>query len=93
MMKAPVLLMLGILLVGCSYFVSWDDLAESWYGNSIQEIIEANGEPESIRKLENGLFEYRYHLKKLDPSCVTFWIVNKEQIIVGHRYKGRCRPI
>jgi len=51
------------------------------------------GQPDRIDALGDGNKEYKYHLKKLDPSCVHYWIVDPQGIIVDYRYEGRCRPI
>lgn len=82
-----------ILPIGCSYFVSWDEKSERSLGRPIHNYIRLNGSPDSINPLPNGNKEYKYHLKKLDPTCIHYWIVNPQGIIVDYRYEGRCRPI
>lgn len=81
------------LLVGCSYFVSWDDAVRGGVGRSIDSMIKLDGLPNAIIPLSNGNKEYKYHFKKLDPSCIHYWIVDPQGIIVDYRYEGRCRPI
>jgi hypothetical protein len=78
---------------GCAYFVSWNDMSKSWLGQPISKFIKLNGEPTSVTVVGNGDSEYRFDLKKLDPSCIHWWLVNKEGVIVGHRHDGYCRPI
>ena len=82
-----------ILLSGCSYFVSWDESVQGGVGRPVENIKKIWGNPGEITSLPNGQKEYKYHLKKLDPSCVHYWIVNEEGIITGYRYTGYCRPI
>ena len=85
----------SVLLAGCSYFVSWDDLSLNYIGQPISkdENFESWKTPDEVRTLPGGKKEYKYHLKKLDPSCIHYWIVNPQGIIVNYRYEGRCRPI
>ena len=80
-------------LVGCSYFVSWNDLGESWIGNDIDKIVDLWGAPDEVGTMDNGLSEYKYSLKNLDPSCVHYWIVDQGGTITGFHYEGRCSPI
>jgi hypothetical protein len=82
-----------VVLSGCALFTSWDDLARGWTGKNISRITALWGEPDRITKLDDGIREYEYHLKKLDPSCFHYWLVNSEGVITGYRYKGYCRPI
>jgi hypothetical protein len=80
------------ILTGCSYFVSWDDVSKPVVGHSIHEITELWGQPDEV--LEQGMKKiYRYDLKKLDPSCIHYWVVDDKGIIVDFYYKGYCRPI
>ena len=81
------------LLAGCSYFVSWDESVSGGIGRPIVDIQKTWGKPDQINTLGDGNKEYEYHLRKLDPSCTHYWIVNPEGIIVDYRYEGRCRPI
>ena len=87
------LLVVVILFSACSYFVSWDDKSKRAIGRPIENYVRLNGQPDEIKTLPDGQKEYKYHLKKLDPSCVHYWIVNEEGIIAGYRYTGYCRPI
>ena len=91
--KGLYLLVVVILFAGCSYFVSWDDQSQRVVGQTIDFVIGFDGQPDEIKTLSDGQKEYKYHLKKLDPSCVHYWIVDKEGIITGYRYTGYCRPI
>ena len=79
----------------CSYFVSWNDISEPLIGHPFQEItkFESWQHPDEVKALPNGDKEYKYHLKKIDPSCIHYWLVNPQGIITGYRYEGRCRPI
>ena len=89
-----VFLVLAIaILFGCSYFVSWDDLGNSWVGHPIEEIIDLWGKPDQVITTGNGQREYKYHRRQVDPSCVHYWIVNSQDVITGFHYEGRCRPI
>ena len=82
-----------ILLSGCFYFVSWDESVQGGVGRPMENIKKIWGNPDEITSLPDGQKEYKYHLKKLDPSCFHYWIVNEEGIITGYRYTGYCRPI
>lgn len=84
---------LTILLTSCSYFVSWDEKSQMLIERPIEVYTRLNGQPDEIKELSNGNKEYKYWLKELDPSCIHYWIVNPEGIIVDYRYEGRCRPI
>ena len=88
--------MLGLALVsitGCSYFVSWDEAVGGGVGRPMADIEKTWGKPDQIDTLGDGNTVYKYHLKKLDPTCIHYWIVNPQGIIVNYRYEGRCRPI
>ncbi len=78
---------------GCAYFVSWDEAVEGGVGRTINSIIKLDGPPTSVKSLSGGNKEYKYHFKKIDPSCVHYWVVNSQGIITGYHYQGRCRPI
>lgn len=84
-----------VLLTGCSYFVSWDDISKNYIGHPLSEYeeFETWQKPDEIKTLPNGNKEYKYHLKKLDPSCVHYWVVDPQGIITDYHYDGRCRPI
>ena len=81
------------LITACTYFVSWDDYGKSWIGHRIDEVVKLEGPPDAITPLGNGGKEYKYHLKKIDPTCIHYWIIDPQGIIRGYHYKGRCRPI
>lgn len=86
----------GLALVGlaaCSWFVSWEDAADGGVGRHIQSLIDLDGPPTAIIQLPSGYKEYRYDFRKIDPSCVHFWLVDPNGIVVDYRYEGRCRPI
>lgn len=84
---------LAIALSGCSSFVSWDESVSGGVGRSIADIQKTWGAPDEVLELNGGNKEYKYHLRKLDPSCVHYWTVDSEGIITGYHYEGRCRPI
>jgi hypothetical protein len=86
-------LLLLAVFSGCSYFVSWDESVEGGVGRPIRDIKKTWNEPDEITLLPSGHKEYKYWLKKLDPSCIHYWIVDEQGIITGYRYEGRCRPI
>ena len=92
-MRIIYFLLAVILFTGCSYFVSWDDKSKTLIGEPITLYSDLNGPPDEIKTLPDGQKEYKYHLKKLDPSCVHYWIVDKKGIIMGYRYTGYCRPV
>lgn len=94
-MRNIYLLIVVILCAGCSYFVSWDDVSKPFIGDPHSSITKFKSwkNPDEIKTLPDGQKEYKYHLKKLDPSCVHYWIVDKEGIITGYHYTGYCRPI
>ena len=77
----------------CSYFVSWDEANRPSVGDPIDEIIKVWGEPSKIWTRDDGMTIYEYDLKKLDPSCIHYWVVRKDKIIVDFYYTGYCRPI
>ena len=79
-------------MASCSYFVSWDDMSQKYINRPVLE-FKTWQNPDEVRALPNGNKEYKYHLKKLDPSCIHYWIVNPDGLIVDYRYEGRCRPI
>lgn len=78
---------------GCSYFVSWDDLGNSWVGHPIKEITDLWGKPDNVIDIGTGQKEYKYHRRQVDPSCIHYWVVDAKGIITGFHYEGRCRPI
>ena len=82
-----------LCLSACSYFVSWDDTSRPVLGHEIKEVTDLWGNADSVSELPNGTKEYMYHLKKLDPSCIHYWIVSDKGIVIDYRYSGRCRPI
>lgn len=82
-----------VVLSACSYFVSWDEKSQMLIGRPIEVYTRVNGPPDAIKELPNGNKEYKYWLKKLDPSCIHYWIVNPRGVITGFHYEGRCRPI
>ncbi|WP_299491922.1 hypothetical protein [uncultured Shewanella sp.] len=82
-----------VFLNGCAYFVSWDEQSQVLLGENIEVCIKLDGPPDTVTILPHGNKEYKYHFKKLDPSCIHYWIVNKEGIITGYHYRGYCRPI
>lgn len=82
-----------IIFGGCSYFVSWDQANRSSIGQPIDRIINLSGKPDDVWKREDGMTIYKYHLKKVDPSCVHYWIVNDQKLIVDFYYEGACHPI
>jgi len=93
MMRNIYIFVVVILFAGCSYLSSWDDKSKVLIGEPITLYTNLNGQPDEIIERSDGQKEYKYHLKKLDPSCVHYWIVNQEGIITGYRYTGYCRPI
>lgn len=91
--KLYVVTMIIVLLAGCSYFVSWDEAVRGVVGRPIGSFIKSYGPPNAIIPLPSGSNEYKYHMKKIDSSCVHYWVVNPKGVITGYRYTGRCRPI
>lgn len=92
-MKFVMVLVFAAGLVGCAYFVSWEDANRNVVGHPITLITESEGPPDQITPFGDGGYEYMYHLKKLDPSCYHWWQVDSSGIITGFRHKGYCRPI
>lgn len=80
-------------VVSCSYFVSWDTASASWIGRPVSEFIVLNGKPVNVQKSAQGFEEYKFELRKLDPSCIHYWMVNEVGVIISYRYEGRCRVI
>jgi hypothetical protein len=66
---------------------------EGWHGHDMDEITNLWGPPDEIIELGENRYEYKYYRHGVDPSCIHYWIVNDDNMIVGHRYEGRCRPI
>jgi hypothetical protein len=95
LMMRSYLLTIVIFFTGCSYFTSWDDQSTRAIGYSLSYMTKFDSwkNPDEVTALPDGQKEYKYHLKKIDPSCVHYWIVNEEGIITGYRYTGYCRPI
>ncbi len=85
--------LLVVSLSGCSYFVSWDQSMEGGVGRPIDEITKTWGEPDSIKDDDDGRKIYKYHLEKLDPSCIHYWVVGNDGVIIDFHYEGHCRPI
>ena len=81
------------LISGCALFTSWSGVMEGWHGRNIKEIIDLWGPADRVDDLPDGLQEYKYHLKDLDPTCVHYWITLPEGTIKDHRHEGYCRPV
>jgi len=83
------------VLFGCSYFVSWDDISKPLIGHPLTEItkFESWRNPEKVWERQDGRTVYKYHLEKLDPSCVHYWVVDNQGIIVDYYFEGHCRPV
>lgn len=79
--------------VGCVYFTSWGDVMKGWVGHNIDEITALWGEPDEIIPIGKSQKEYKYFRRKVDPSCIHYWVVNTQGIITGFHYEGHCRPI
>lgn len=84
---------LVVAFSGCSYFVSWDESVRGGVGRSIADIQRTWGVPDEVLEMSDGNWEYKYHLRQIDPSCFHYWIVDSEGIITGYHFEGRCRPI
>ena len=93
--KCVTVLAVALSVVACSYFVSWNDISEPLIGHPFSEItkFESWQHPDEVRTLLNGNKEYKYWLKKLDPTCIHYWIVDPQGIVVDYHYEGRCQPI
>ena len=92
-LKATLQLILLSHILGCAYFVSWNELSETWLGRSISEFEAREGTPDRIISRGDGNKVYKYKLKELDPSCIHYWIVDPRGKIVDFYYEGYCRPI
>ena len=93
MRRAVMLPLFALLFAGCAFLNTWDDVMHTWIGADIARITNLWGEPRGIWTREDGMTIYKYELKKLDPSCVHYWVVSKEKIIVDFYYEGYCRPV
>lgn len=82
-----------MFIAACSLFTSWSDVMNTWVGDPIERITSLWGPPARVWTREDGMTIYRYDLKKLDPSCVHYWVVNDQKLIVNFYYEGYCRPI
>ena len=91
MLRVPAIIFL-VLIASCAYFVSWDDLMESWVGRDISDILQLWGEPDSINEHGGGKKAYEYR-GRADSSCIYAWIADGDGIIVDFYYEGYCRPI
>ena len=93
-MKAFYLVFLIVFLLGgCRLFFSWDDASKTWVGEPISRFEQQEGPPDRVSKNDDGTTTYKYHLEGIDPSCVQYWVVNTQGIIVDYRYEGHCGPI
>ncbi len=88
-----VITLIYAVLAGCSYFVTWDETVIGGVGRPMNDLQKRWGAPNEIRNLRNGNKEYKYWLKKIDQTCIHYWIVDSNGIIKDYRYQGRCRPI
>lgn len=68
-----------------------DEEMVQWNGRPAAELVKQWGAPKSMTKLEEQRLEYRYPRPDIDSSCVHFWIMNRQNFIVGHRYEGLCK--
>lgn len=82
-----------MLITGCAYFTSWNDVMGGWIGKPISRIEKLWGPADETRTRADGNKVYKYHLEDLDPSCVHYWIVNSEGTIVDFYDDGYCRPV
>lgn len=80
-------------LAGCAYFVSWEESNRGAIGHPVEEIAKLWGPPDQKWTREDGKTIHKYHLKKLDPSCIHYWVVDEQGIITDFYYDGYCRPI
>lgn len=88
------IMIVGVLVSSaCAYFESWDHANAGAIGDPIRNIVLIWGPPDHKWQREDGFTIYEYHLKKLDPSCFHYWVVNPQGTIVDFYYKGYCRPI
>lgn len=88
-----VVLIVLAFISACAYFASWDELYRDSIGRPIAEKLELWGQPDKIWVREDGKAVYEYHLKKIDPTCVHYWVVNDKKIIVDLYHEGHCRPV
>ena len=61
-----------------------------WNGRPAAELVKQWGPPKTMKRLEEGRLEYRYPRPESGSSCVHYWIVNRQNFIVGHRHEGTC---
>lgn len=80
-------------LIGCAYFDSWEESNGGAVGRPWEEIAKLWGPEDQTWIRDDGKTIYRYHLKRLDPSCVHYWVVDEQGVIVDFYYDGYCRPI
>lgn len=85
-----ILLLFVLLMVGCA---SWDDVMDGWIGKPFARIQRLWGEPDRAWKRTDGKMVYMYYVEDIDHSCVHYWVVNSEEVIVDSRHKGFCYPI
>ena len=86
-------IILSVSLGGCTYFISWDDVMEKWIGHNIVEIEKIWGKPASVENNINGNSIYVYPKKRISPTCIHYWIVDENGVIVGLKHEGSCRPV
>lgn len=92
-MRYFIYLLLSTLLIGCVFFSSWERSMRSWVGAPVSEFAELNGNPDKTWVREDGKTVYKYHLEKIDPSCIHYWVVDDRGVIVDFYYEGYCRPV
>lgn len=77
-------------LSACSSAPPRDNEMDRWFGHPATELVKAWGPPKSIVKLEERRLEYKYPRPDIDPSCIHFWLMNRQGYVIAHRYEGRC---
>lgn len=92
-MKLILSVLMTLTLTSCVWFVTWEDLSESWMGGRIGDFIKGNGKPTSVSKNSDGTSSYRFDFPENGPKCIHYWTVKPNGIIVGARNTGSCYPI
>ncbi|MEZ8826027.1 hypothetical protein AB6E04_16840 [Vibrio amylolyticus] len=90
-----VVLVLSVVISGCSLFVSENSFGENWSGHHVDELIAHWGEPNQKSENEHGEIEVQY--KIFSESCTYTFFTDRHGVIDSYQYDstflGTCKPI
>ncbi|CAH1546810.1 conserved hypothetical protein [Vibrio rotiferianus] len=94
-MKKVIAVFIGLLLSGCSLFVTGDYLGKEWPGKNVDSLIEHWGEPYNVIVSDSGEKEVIY--KIFNDSCTYTFFADSKGIVTDYEYEstllGTCKPI